>query len=371
MRTIVQAALLASWLFGQSAVCARAQQAPAHTTGDATAIVEAAKRNPRNLKLVTSAGEYLFQHEQWQQSAYWLAKAYELSGQNLAIGYDLASARIQMGDLKNARQLLDEMARQADTSRLHSLLGELQEQNADFSAAAHEYHRAAEIEPSESTIFDLANFLLQHKKYSGYLAESVKFFRFGVSKYPRSSKMMVGLGVALYASEEYDEAVKVLCAAVDLAPDDQRPVTFLGMARKVSPQLAEEVDQRLKEFAERYPQNAAANYEYAVSLWDRGGGEQGRNLDKIEALLRQAIARAPRWYQPHYQLGLLYESKAQPDDAIREMRKASSLEPTFTPAHFHLAVLYKRTGDKTRAARESELARQLNNAEIKSTTPAN
>src|SRR5437879_4481990 len=75
-------------------------------------------------------------------------------------------------------------------------------------------------------------------------------------------------------------------------------------------------------FAERYPQNAAASYEYAVGLWDRGG-EQGRELDKIEALLRHAIERAPQWYQPHYQLGLLYESKAQPDHAIREMQKVA------------------------------------------------
>lgn len=370
LSSVVQTVILASWLFVQGACVTCAQPAPAQVARqDADAVVEAAKRNPRDVKLVTAAGNHFFQHEDWKQSVVWLGRAYELSGHDREVGYNLASARIQLGDLAGARQQLEEMSRQGDTSRLHSLMGELQEQSGDSSAAAHEYYRAAEIEPSESNLFDLANFLLQHKKYSGYLAESVKFFRFGISKFPQSSKMMVGLGVALYASEEYDEAVRVLCHAVDLAPDDQRPITFLGMARKVSPELAEQVEQRLKDFAERYPQNPAANYEYAVSLWDRGGGEQGRNLDKIEALLRQAIATAPQWYEPHYQLGLLYESKTQPEDAIREMRKAAALEPAFKPAHFHLAVLYKRVGDQAHAAQESARARQLDNAEIESTMP--
>lgn len=333
-------------------------------------MVDAAQRNPRDVKLVTAAGEYFFHHEQWKQSVVWLAKAYELSGHEQSIGYDLASARIEAGDVTAAMLQLEQMSKEGETSRVHALLGELEERSGDYAAAAREYYRAAEIDASEANVFDLANFLLQHKKYTGYLPESVKFFRFGVARFPRSSKMMVGLGVALYASEEYDEAVKVLCDAVDLAPDDQRPVIFLGMARKVSPELAEQVDRRLQDFAERYPQNAAADYEYAMSLWDRGGGEQGRNLDQIQALLRRTIARAPQWYEPHYQLGLLYESKAQFEDAIREMRKASSLEPAFKPAHFHLAILYKRIGDKAHAAQESARARQLDNAEIKSEMPA-
>ena len=69
---------------------------------------------------------------------------------------------------------------------------------------------------------------LQHKKYVGFLDDSIKFFRYGVAQFPKSSQMMVGLGVALYASNQYEEAVRVLCAAVDLDPTDRRPIQFLG-----------------------------------------------------------------------------------------------------------------------------------------------
>lgn len=329
---------------------------------------EAARQNPGDFAPAAAAGEFYFAHEQWRQSAYWLAKAHALAPRDRQIAYDLISACIQNGDLKKAEQQLQEMTAEADTARLHGLYGDLKERSGDHAGAAHEYYRAAEQEPSEAALFDLANFLLQHKKYAGYLAESVKFFRYGVSKFPNSAQMRVGLGVALYSSEEYDEAVRVLCEAVDLAPNDPRPAAFLGMARRVSPELAEEVDRRLAEFVERYPRSAAANYEFAVSLWDRKGGEQGANHAEIEKLLRKSIVEAPQWYEPHYQLGLLLEDEKNYADAIREYCKASSLQPAFKAAHFRLAILYRRTGDLEHAAREAKLAKQLDSEEIESTS---
>jgi len=255
-----------------------------------------------------------------------------------------------------------------DSARLHNLLGSVNERRADDLDAAKEYHRAAEIDPSESNIFDLGTFLVQHKKYVGFVDEAIKFFRYGVAQFPRSSKMMVGLGVALYASEQYDEAVRVFCAAVDLDPTDRRPVEFLGKARRVSPELAEEVDRRLQDFAERHPENAAMNYYYALSLWERGGGEEGKNLDKIEGLLRKAEIESPGWYEPHYQLGVLCESEKRYPEAIREMQKTVKIEPGFAPGHFRLAVLYKRSGEKSKAAQESAIVQRIKDRDRKDDT---
>jgi tetratricopeptide (TPR) repeat protein len=361
--TAVLACLLAQLFAGDA--LARTGAPMQRSTEEENALVHAAEQNPRDARMAAAAGEFYLHQERWQKSVRWLSKAYALSDGNQQIGYDLADARIENGDLNEAQRQLQEMLAKADTARVHSLLGALHERGSEFPAAAQEYHRAAEIEPSESNIFDLANFLLQHKQYVGYLLESVKFFRYGASKFPDSPKMLVGLGVALYASQEYDEAVKVLCAAVDLAPNDQRPVTFLGMARKVSPELAEQVDHRLQDFTKRYPENPAANYEYAMSLWDRGGGEQGKSLPEIETYLQRAIKKAPQWYEPHYQLAIVYESEKRYPDAIREMRRTTVLEPTFKPAHFRLAVLYKHIGDRVHAAQESDRAKQLDNEQIK------
>lgn len=320
-----------------------------------------AERDPKDLQSVESLGEYYLHNERWQKSEHWLAKAYAVSGGSEPIGYDLAYACMQAGNLDDAKGYIEQTIKRADSARLHNLLGEVEERHVDFLEAAKEYHRAAEIDPSESNIFDLAMFLLQHKQYVGFVDESIKFFRYGVSKYPRSSKMMVGLGVALYASAQYDEALRVLCAAVDLDPEDRRPVEFLGKARKVSPELAKEVDRRLQDFAERYPENAATNYYYAVSLWERGGGEEGRNTDKIEALFRKAETEDPAWYEPHFQMGVLLQNEKRYPEAIREMMRTAKLKPDFGPAHYRLAMLYGQTGEKSLAAREWAIIQSIKN----------
>ena len=139
----------------------------------------------------------------------------------------------------------------------------------------------------------------------------------------------------------------------------------------MSPELAVEVDKRLQDLAERYPDNAATTYYYAFSLWQRGGGEEGKNLSQIEELLHRAETRAPGWYEPHYQLGVLYESEKRYPDAIREMREAAKIEPEFAPAHFRLAILYGRTGDKAKAALESAAVQRIKNQDRKDDTGQN
>jgi tetratricopeptide (TPR) repeat protein len=322
-------------------------------------LLQAAAREPNNLQVLGSLGEYYLQNERWRESVRWLARAYALSQQSETIGYDLAYAMMQAGDLENAKEQIDRMLAQTDSSKLHNLLGEVDDGRGDYLAAAREYHRAAEIDPSESNIFDLANFLLQHKNFVGSLEDSIKFFRYGVAQFPHSSRLMVGLGVALYAANEYDEAVRVFCAAVDLDPKDQRPIQFLGRASRVSPALTEEVDRRLKDFAERYPDNAATNYFYALSLWERGGGAENRNLAQIERLLHKARILSPGWYEPHYQLGVLYESEARYPDALREMNRAVKIDPGFFPAHFRLAVLYNKIGEREKAETEASIVKRL------------
>lgn len=368
MHRHLQSAVLAAtlWLVFQSGVGnVHALEAPSKTTiaPEERELLLAAKREPRNVQVVGALGEYYLHKEKWRESARWLAKAAALSAQDESIGYDLAFAYMQAGELDSAQHQIRQMLAESDSAKLHSLLAAVKERGGDDDGAVREYYRAAEGEPTESNIFDLATFLLQHKKYVGWLDESVKYFRYGVEKYPRSSQMMVGLGVALYASEQYDEAVRVLCAAVDLDPSDPRPVQFLGRAGRVSPDLATAVDKRLKDFADRYPDNAATNYFYALSLWERGGRDEGKNLPRIQELLRKAELLSPGWYEPHYQLGLLYEAEKRYPDAIREMQKAVKIDPNFFSAHFRLVALYGRTGDKAKALDEAKKVKRLKQTE--------
>jgi len=323
------------------------------------ALQAAAQREPNDVRSIAALGEYYFHEQKWAASARWLTSAYALSNGDTKLGHDLALSWMQAGALDKAKAQIDTMQEKGESAKLHALMAEVDDRSGAYQEAAREYHRAAEMEPTEPRIFDLATYLVQHKQYVGALDDAIKFYRYGVQQFPQSAQMRVGLGVALYAANEYDEAVRVLCEAVDLDPKDPRPLQFLGRASRVSPELAHEVDARLKEFADRYPENAAANYFYALSLWERGGGTQGRGQDVIERLLRRAEELDSKWYEPHYQLGVVYESEQRYADAVRELKQAVTIDPEFFPAHYRLAVLYKRTGEKTRAAAEGETVRRL------------
>ena len=350
--------LLAGLTASVSAACQNEPAAPDLKPEEAR-VLQAARQDPRNPQAVGALGEFYLRHEEWRRSAEWLGKAYALTGSDSAIGTDLAYALAQAGELEKAKSLIEELVTRSNSPRLHSVLAEVDDRQGNYVDAAREFHRAAEMDPSESNIFDLATFLLQHQKYVGALDDSIKFYRYGVAQFPHSSRMMVGLGVALYASNDYDEAVRTFCAAIDLDPKDQRPVQFLGRASRVSPAMAAEVDRRLKDFAERYPESPATNYFYALSLWQRGGGEEGQGREKIERLLKKAEVLSPNWYEPHYQLGVLYEAEQRIPEALVEMKRAVKIDPDFFPAHYRLSLLYNRSGDRAAAASEAELVKKL------------
>ena len=75
---------------------------------------------------------------------------------------------------------------------------------------------------------------------SGF-APGFTVFDYGVGRYPKSARLRVGLGVALYSLGRYDEAVERLCQAVDLDPRDTKALDFLGKMHDVSPQYANRV----------------------------------------------------------------------------------------------------------------------------------
>jgi tetratricopeptide (TPR) repeat protein len=171
--------------------------------------------------------------------------------------------------------------------------------------------------------------------------------------------MTVGLGVALYAQGKYDDAVRTLCAAVDLDPTDPKPFQFLGKVSTVSPARIPEIRDRLQRFVQLYPANGPAIYYYAMYLWRRSAGESAADLPTVEALLKRAIAAAPALYEAHYELGILYQDQQRYQDAIRELNQTVALRPDFNRAHYRLFLLYSRTHQKQLADEHLAILKQI------------
>ncbi len=277
----------------------------------------------------------------------YMEKAQSLNPTNYISGYDLALAYFDIKAYAKARGQIQGMLRQKDAAELHSLLADVEEGAGNYVAAAGEYQRAARLEPTEEHIFDWGSELLTHR--AAEAANDV--FERGTELFPRSAKLRVGLGIALYMRGNYDESVKALCLATDLQPSASWPYVFLGKMYHISTASADEARKRLSRFAELQPKNPQALYFYAMSLWERDENAQP-DFPKLESLLRRAVDLDPKYAEAHLQLGILFADQTKYAEAIREFQRTIQLRPDLTTAHYHLAQCYRRTGDKALAEGE-------------------
>jgi tetratricopeptide (TPR) repeat protein len=269
--------------------------------------------------------------------------------------------------------LRDAVTRNPKDPRLHHLLADVEEKLGNPLQAVREYQRAAELDPSEPNLFDWGTELLTHRA----LEPATEVFTKGNHLFPKSVRMLVALGVSWYARGSYDQAGKCLANASDLAPDNPTPYLFLGKMQNAEGTPSEGSVERLRRFAELQPDNALANYYYAVSLWKQSASaaEPGRENDRdneqsahAESLLQKAVHLDPKFGAAYLQLGILYSQHKDFSRAISAYQKAIDVGPeevsresdeTLEVAHYRLAQAYLRTGNKTRAQEELQLHGRL------------
>jgi tetratricopeptide (TPR) repeat protein len=286
----------------------------------------------------------------------YLEQAQRLNSASLDNGYDLSLAYLVTGKTEQARQSVTALLRLKDSAELHNLLGEIEEKDGNFVAAANQFELAAHADPSESNLFDWGSELLLHRT----LDPAVEVFQQASERYPNSPRLVIGLGTALYARGNYDDAVKALLRGADLNPSDPSCYLFLSRAFDSSPAQAADVIERFRRFAELQPTNARALYYYALSLW-KGKRQQDPTLDlhQIESLLKKSIALDPNIAESHLQLGNLYSDQNRFTEAIPEYLRAKELGPDLSDVRYRLGQAYARTGQKELAQKEFDVYKTL------------
>ena len=229
------------------------------------------------------------------RAAYELARSYADAGQ-----YD--QARNSVRDLLDQEKSAQRLSQQ-DQAALHHLLAAVEEKLNDPVEAVRQYQLAAELDPSEANIFDWGAEMLMHHAPEPAIAVFAK----GNRMFPHSVRMLTGLGVAWYERGSYDQAAMRLCQAADLDPKDPNPYLFLGKMLTAETVQPEGMAQRLERFARLQPENAQANYYYALSLWkQRKDPEDRKNLAQVESLLQKAVRLDPNLAAAHLKLGIVY-----------------------------------------------------------------
>jgi tetratricopeptide (TPR) repeat protein len=271
--------------------------------------------------------------------------------------------------------LRDAVARNPNDPELHRQLGYVEEKLGNPLESVREYQRAAELDPSEPDLFDWGTELLTHRA----LEPATEVFTKGNRLFPKSVRMLVALGVTWYSRGVYDRAAQCLVNASDLAPDNPTPYLFLGKMQSVETIPPEGSVEKLARFAQMQPDNALANYYYAVTLWKEAEKESetqsanashndAQHLARVETLLLKAVHLDPKLGAAYLHLGILYSQRADFSQAIAAYQKAievsdeeggQQVDEILAETHYRLAQAYLRTGDKGLAQQELQLHDQM------------
>jgi tetratricopeptide (TPR) repeat protein len=311
---------------------------------------------PHNYDAYHNLGEFYIQSGKLADAIPLLEQAQSINPSSYDNGYDLAQAEFLTGKLVEARKTAQALVRIKDTGELHNLLGQIEEKDGKFVAAANEFQIAAHMDPSDDNMFDWGSELLLHRTYE----PAIDVFEQASQRYPDSPRLKIGLGMALYSRGKYDEAVRALLAASDLSPSDPRCYSFLSKAYDSSPNQAEDVIQRFRRYANLQPGNALAQYYYAMSLWKgKRSEDSGADLATVETLLQKAIALDESLPEAHVQLGNLYADRHEYARSVPEYVRALELNPNLSDAHYRLGQDYVHVGQKDQAQKEFGVYQKL------------
>ncbi|MGH7972102.1 MAG: carboxypeptidase regulatory-like domain-containing protein, partial [Limisphaerales bacterium] len=103
--------------------------------------------------------------------------------------------------------------------------------------------------------------LLEKKNYT----QAAQVFERATTLYPRSERLLMGLGLSLFGTGKYPEAAGALREAARLAPDDSAPIVMLAETLQfVQDPAAENL---LERFSKLHPEKARGRYAFGLSLW--------------------------------------------------------------------------------------------------------
>lgn len=282
-----------------------------------------------------------------------------IAQETAALGKTSARSTVTSADEKTLRDSVEHVRKRMgehDSPDLHHQLGDLEERLGDSLEAVHQYQSAAEMRPTENYLFDWGAELLLHHAPE----PAIDVFSHGARSFPHSQRILLGLGAAWFTRGNNDEAVRRVCEASDLSPDDPVPYLFLGRMLAAQSVPSEAVIQRLRRFVTLQPKNADANYYYAVAL----GKLRDRPQDKDkaaqeESLLNTALLLNPEYAAARLQLGILHAEQGKDETAVSDYRQAIQLDPQLEQAHYRLAQAYRLLGQTDKAAEELRIYEQL------------
>lgn len=328
-----------------------------HAAEAVVALERAVHLDPRNPQTQMNLGLALMQTNQPKLAADAFGVAAQFAPHDSDLLYNWSVALLNAGDYAKAADVLTGAPDLASSASMQSLLGDISEHRGQFKEAGDHYQAAVKLEPSEINIYMLGMEFVRHWTFE----PGIKIFEYGLSLYPKSTRLLSGQGIAKYANNNYDEAAKIFAQLLAIDPDNAMYADILGRSCSLMPDTIDGCSD-LVEFANKHPKNATVAVYAATSVMHRP--DASSDLTIARKLLHQALAVDANLADAYYQLGVLQQEENQWQESVALLEKCVALKPELAKPHYRLALAYSHTGQKERA-REQFALQQKYSAEEK------
>ncbi|MGC2402157.1 MAG: tetratricopeptide repeat protein [Acidobacteriaceae bacterium] len=291
------------------------------------------------------------------------AQAFEASSQsdpeNRDSRYQWALALFLSGDLRQAAQRIRSV--RDLSAQEQALLGDIHEREGQFAEAVDSYRAAVRLNPSQENINALGLEFLRRSVFDAALAN----YSDGLSRYPSSPRMMLGLALSKYGINDFTGAAGLLSRLLRSDPHNKVYLEMLAHSCTLNMGDPGSVCDAIILYAETHPGDVIAETAAAATLLQRRRDEQDRTL--VRALLQRALTTKPQSMDANYLMGVLYQELSLWQASLPFLRKAVQIDPGYGPAHYRMARALFRLGYRADGEKEIERNAQCNRDEQQKT----
>jgi tetratricopeptide (TPR) repeat protein len=298
----------------------------------------------------------LLVHEQYEPATAILERVRQAHPESFDVNYNLALGYVRSGKFERAAQLLEPFLAGPNAAEANSLTAQVRDRLQLKEQALAAYQKAAELEPAnEEYRFGHASAVLQYLSIDGALAGFSK----ATSDFPKSWRMKVGLGSALFLAGRYEECARALLDAVRVEPRAAPAYYLLGKVYESAGQQQTTIRETFKAYLKTRPRDAWAFYHYGVMQYLEQEARSGTAFEPAKTQLKTALSLKPDFAEAHLQMGIIAQAEGNLQEAARSLEKAVGANPDLPTPHYRLAQVYQRMGDAGKSRTEFQLFSKL------------
>jgi tetratricopeptide (TPR) repeat protein len=239
-------------------------------------------------------------------------------------------------------------------SRSLALLSEVQSKAGKLDAAIATAREALKLDPTDSELLrGLANLLVQAEKND----EAVATVRSVLKLNPNDPDLTFLLGGILMRVKKSDESIAVFRSLIDRFPNDEQIIKIAySSISSVYSDLNDfpKAEAELETIFAKYPDDAGINNDLGYLYAD-----QGKNLEKAEAMIRKAVAEDSDNYAYLDSLGWVLFKRGKFQEARTPLEKAQADPRSDSTIPDHLGDVYFQLQEHAKAKAAWERALKI------------